>query len=175
MTRPELDSKDEEFGPYAQYLGTELWPSAPSSIGQDLQIKACGDLVPQYAAAALCKLVRWARYAPTGDAVQHPSEEGREEYARISVLGMALAARACGMHPDHFHAVYGEMGLEHNSPQAPALAPGKALQVDRLLGEVIVSLAGCSDLEGWPVPDLAELAGTVLKDMFTRYDIKEQL
>lgn len=165
--------EDEEFADYENYLNGFVWPGAEtrgaSSGGHTYVgtlLGAEGPEMPQaYAANALAKLVRWARHAPVGDTALRHDEDAREEFVRVSTLGVALAARACGLEPEHFHALYGEVG------------PGEDAHPHYLLGELVVALGDA--LEGLghrlSVPQRAQVAGALLEALMARYRVTERL
>lgn len=148
----------DDYGPYASYLHTNLWPSVSS--GQAIPVIR-DEMSPQQAASSLAKLVRWARVAPEGDVATLPDEDSREEFARKSRLGQALAARACNLEEEHFHALYGEFGDRADADPHQVLA------------EVAVSLkAGIGD---WNLAQCIALGSSVLHELYQHYEIKERL
>jgi hypothetical protein len=156
-----MTERDEEiFAPYESYLDVVIWPS------MDRQGEVTYTLVeemqaPQHAASALAKLVRWARYAPVGDICRHPDEDSREEAARDSRLGHALAARALNLSEEHFHALYGEYGA---TPDADP---------HQVLAELAVAL-GDYGLGDWNLQQRIRLAASVLERLATVFAIKER-
>lgn len=153
--------KDEEFAEYEGYLDGNVWPSAEgtaASSGGYTMVDT--EMAPQYAAAALCKLVRWARFAPVGETARYADEDAREEFVRRSYLGTCLAARACGMLPEHFHAIYGEIG------------PGADVEPRELLHRVVAIIEAATELEYLPA---IELAAALLSDLIPSYRITERI
>ena len=98
---------EEVFGPYAAYTESTLWPSIRDGH-KDLEQIDVEEMPPQRAAACLSKLVRWARYEPTGEYAAIDDTDLREEEVRASVLGRHLAARALGLTEPMLHALVGE-------------------------------------------------------------------
>lgn len=100
------------FAPYQYYLGGEAWPSV-AHTGGDISTKPVfteedeQGMAPQNAAAALAKLVRWAVHQPEGEGAAIYDHSAREEWARHTVLGEALAARALNLRSRaEFDALY---------------------------------------------------------------------
>ncbi len=81
---------------YGPYLPGQLWPSLDWKTGETSLVSIEG-MAPQHAAAALNKLVHWAKFAPTGDVALIDEVTAREEWVRRAPLGRALAARALGL------------------------------------------------------------------------------
>lgn len=154
-------SKDEEFPDYEGYLHGTLWPSLDTSAPSSGGYTEVGEsMPPQYAAAALCKLVRWARFAPRGETARYVDEAMREEFVRRSTLGVALAASATGMTPEHFHAVYGEIG------------PGADVEPKELLHRTVDVIEASTGMEYLPA---IELAAAILGDLIPSYRITERI
>lgn len=102
----------DDYANYEDYLHTHVWPKADPRTGELEHVVVNRDeMVPQYAAAALAKLVRWARSAPVGDISLFPDEDSREYEVRSTLLGKALAARAVNLDVDTFFGMYGEFGV----------------------------------------------------------------
>lgn len=155
MTYPRSEPKDEEYGAYQDWLHTSLWPA---SVKAGEELKDVAEMAPQHAAAALAKLVRWARYAPAGQVALLPDEDSREDEVRVCPLGSALAARACNLDPDHFYGLYGEYG--------------SAIDADfhEVLAEMAVTL-GDEGLEDWQLRDRLVLSAKVIAALGTRFRI----
>ena len=148
---------DDEYAPYAGYLSSAVWPSLDRD--GDVITTVVEDMAPQHAASALAKLVRWARQAPAGDVARHHDEDSREYAARTSRLGQHLAARACNLTEELFHAVYGEFG---------ALPDADPHQV---LAETAVAL-GDYGLSDWNLQQRIALAASVIERLMTVFAIK---
>lgn len=147
-----------EFEHYEGYLDTNIWPSV--SAGGSLYVER-DTMSPQQAAASLAKLVRWARIHPVGNIALVAGEDEREEYVRKTRLGMALAARACNLEEEHFHALYGEFGSRKDADPHQVLA---TLAV--LLKE------GIGD---WTLSQCIALGSATLQELYQAFEIKERL
>jgi hypothetical protein len=100
------------YANYEDYLHSHVWPKVDPRTGETETVVVDRDeMVPQYAAAALAKLVRWARSAPVGNISLLPDEDSRECEVRGTELGKALAARAVNLDVDTFFGMYGEFGV----------------------------------------------------------------
>lgn len=152
-------NRDDDFAPYAGYLSMAVWPS--NATYGEVATSLVEEMAPQHAASALAKLVRWARTAPEGDITMNPDEDTREEAVRQSRLGHALAARACNLTEEHFHALYGEYGA------APDADP------HQVLAELVVAL-GDYGLGDWTLQDRIKLGAATLTRLLTVFAIKEQ-
>ena len=152
------ERKDDEYADYASYLDTALWPASVKS-GEEL--KDTTDMPPQYAAAALAKLVRWARHAPEGATALLPDEDSREDAVRRSMLGTYLVARAANMDPDHFYGLYGEYG--------------SALDADYhdVLAEMAVTMGDCG-LEDWGLRERLVLSAQVIDRLAKRFRVVQR-
>ena len=148
-----------DFGPYESYLNTNLWPSRSS--GAVLQVDR-DEMSPNQAASSLAKLVRWARMAPMGDIAVLTGEDEREEVVRKTRLGTALAARACNLEEEHFHALYGEFGDRADADPHEVLA------------EVAVAL-GDHGLEDWPLNERIKLGAKLTAELMRRFEVKEPI
>lgn len=107
----------EVFAPYERYLDSTLWPSIRDGKKEleHVDIDERNDLgqhrmAPQYATAALHKLVRWARTEPAGEVATYDDIDAREEFVRGTVLGRHLHARSVGLTEEQLHALMGETG-----------------------------------------------------------------
>lgn len=97
---------------YEKYLDGDEWPSESGRAAHDLDgfhpdMKPVYDMPPQYAAAALHKLVRWAR----DGAMSAEQEDEYEKRVRSSTLGRLLARKALGI--EDFE-LYQEHGIERS-------------------------------------------------------------
>lgn len=154
------EPKDEEFPDYQDYLQSPyVWPSAVGR-GSREEHKDVPEMAPQYAAAALAKLVRWARYAPVGEASLWPDEDARENFVRMTPLGVGLAARACNLDPDHFYGLYGEYGA------------GKEADYHEVLAEMAVTM-GDHGLGDWQLKDRIVLSAKILEAL-ARFKITQR-
>ena len=81
-------NRPEKFADYDSYLDGNVWPSLTAN--DQVERKYVDDMPPQYAAAALAKLRRWAfsQYATELDCERYWIEVQRKPLARL------LAARA---------------------------------------------------------------------------------
>lgn len=149
----------DDFAPYAGYLATVVWPS--NRAFGETEHTYVEEMPPQQAAASLAKLVRWARTAPAGDITMNPDEDTREEAARQSPLGLALAARACNLTEEQFHALYGEYGA------LPDADP------HYVLAELVVAL-GDYGLGDWTMQQRIKMSASVLERLATVFAIKER-
>lgn len=106
---------------YNDYLDGDEWPSESAKavvneFGQlEPEMKPVIDMPPQYAAAALHKLVRWAKEG----ALSFEQEDEYERRARGSTLGRLLARRALGI--EDFE-LYQEHGIERRPLSAHELS-----------------------------------------------------
>lgn len=148
-----------DFGPYAEFLDTSVWPSERSH--GDVNHVLVEDMSPNQAASCLAKLVRWARLEPYGDITLHPDEDSREEAVRHTQLGEHLAARAVNMTPEHFYAVYGEIGA----------LPDASLH--DVLAEIVVAL-GDLGLADWTWQDRIKLGAGLLDRLEERFRLKDK-
>ncbi len=128
---------------YEKYLDGDVWPSESGHAQRDPlgiyepELKPVYDMPPQYASAALHKLVRWAR----DGSMTAEGEEREERRVRSSTLGRLLARKALGI--DDFE-LYQEHGVDNEALSAHQLA--------RALARPIISTV---DL---PISDVARLA-----------------
>lgn len=155
-----MTRQDEVFQEYAPYLATTIWPSVEKGYTGE-KYTPVEEMVPQYAAAALAKLIRWAKYAPSGDITMHADEDSREEAVRKSRLGMALAARATNMTEEHFHAMYGEYGV------------GSEALIHDVMATVIQTLHD-KGLADWQAKDLAVLSWHIAEALDNTFVITER-
>lgn len=99
---------------YSDYLEGDLWPSESAKAVYDAngtynpELKPVIDMPPQYAAAALHKLVRWAR----DGAMSAEEEDEYERKVRSSTLGRLLARKALGIQD---FDLYQEHGVDRDS------------------------------------------------------------
>lgn len=155
------DKDPNDFAPYEGYLDSLLWPSFNSRTGEiSAVIVDRENMPPQYAAAALAKLVRWARIAPGGMIAMHPDEDSREYEVRSSVLGKALAARAVNLEVDTFFGMYGEFGV------------GEDADYKQVVAELAVSL-GDHKLD-WDMRKRIELAMGLADDLGKAFRIVDR-
>lgn len=154
-----MTAYEDDFAPYAGYLSGVVWPS--NKAYGETEHTYVEEMAPQHAASALAKLVRWARMAPAGDITMNPDEDTREEAVRQSRLGLALAARACNLTEEHFHALYGEYGA---APDA---------DLHQVLAEIVVAL-GDYGLGDWTLQDRIKLGASMLERLATVFAIKER-
>ena len=87
---------EEVFAPYASYLDSVIWPSIKDGR-KDLEHVDVLEMPPQRASACLGKLIRWARFEPTGHLATIDDVDLRQEEVMRSVLGESLAARALSL------------------------------------------------------------------------------
>lgn len=152
---------------YAMYWHTLNWPSDTNrdSQGQPT-FTAVSQMPPQQAAASLAKMLRWVHTNPVGQQVGQDLDT-REEYARKTELGLALAARALGLtNGEEVYALYSEASdlrlaesiatkevlevvfdvLEHSHPLA------NAADIGRVAGEVTGYLINRFQISRLPQP-----------------------
>jgi hypothetical protein len=146
----------EDWGPYENHLDSHVWPGADKFV-----VVERDEMPPQYAAAALAKLVRWARVHPVGEIATLHGEDEREEYVRKTRLGAALAARACNLEEEHFHALYGEFGARKDADMHQVLAATAVLLQE-----------GIGD---WTLTQCIALGSALLQELSRSYEIKERL
>lgn len=150
-----------DFAPYAGYLHGSVWPTINARTGEAGHVVIERDsMPPQYAAAALAKLVRWARIAPEGDIVAYPDEDSREVAARESELGKRLAARAVNLEPDIFFAMYGEFGV------------GKEADHREVVAEIAVTL-GDAGLD-WSLRDRIKVGMDLTEVLVKQWKLTER-
>jgi hypothetical protein len=145
----------DSYSEYAAYLDSPLWPSSSRDTVVDVE-----SMAPQNAASSLAKLVRWARFAPQGEVALYPDEDSREEAVRKTRLGMHLAARACNMVEEHFHAMYGEYGV------------GTEAALSDVVGIVLEALH--EQLKDWPVRNTATLAWHVTEALDKNFQLADR-
>lgn len=157
-----MTEKDpNDFGPYEGYLDHNMWPTWNPRTGEAKVVMVDREnMPPQYAAAALAKLVRWARIAPAGMIAMHPDEDSREYEVRSTTLGRALAARAVNLEPDTFFGMYGEFGV------------GEDADYKQVVAEVVVSL-GDHGLD-WDMRKRIELSMHVVEDLGKAFRVVEK-
>lgn len=150
---------------YAMWLPMDVWPSDSqrNSLGQPMRVPVW-DMPPQQAAAALAKLVRWARGAPAGDLASVAAVDDRENVVRDSRLGQCLSARALSL-PDveHVYALYHQAG---DLPDRPDEADN---------GQVLATIYDALHRAN-PLANPADLVATVTavgEDLIAGYDIYE--
>jgi hypothetical protein len=143
MARRDQDTP-EQFGDYPTYLDTHRWPSYDASAGEVL--KYVDEMPPQYAAAALAKLRRWAmgQYADDLGAERYWAEVQRRPLAR------ALMAKATSV-----------------DDLTEALEPARGYSTEQATHIVArMMLEGASDDED--VFDIAKKASRAVTNMYKR-------
>lgn len=150
---------EEVFGPYAQYLASALWPSIRDGR-KELEVVEVDDMPPQRAASCYAKLIRWARYEPTGEISMLDDIDMREEEVRGSVLGRHLAARALSMTEPQMHALFGEVG--QGASQDPHVTAA----------ELVVAMG--ERFPDWALKERIELAMYLAHKLDERFVIKER-
>lgn len=94
---------------YDGYLDGDEWPSESGRPMMDSggsyqpEMKPVYDMPPQYASAALHKLVRWAR----DGAMNAEQEDSEERRVRNSTLGRLLARKALGIEDFELYSEHG--------------------------------------------------------------------
>ena len=155
------DKDPNDFGPYEGDLDTALWPTFNPRTGEAKVVTVDRDTMPpQYAAACLAKLVRWARIAPAGMIAMHPDEDSREYEVRSTDLGRALAARAVNLEPETFFGMYGEFGV------------GEDADYKHVVAELVVSL-GDHGLD-WDMRKRIELSMHLVDDLGKTFRVVER-
>lgn len=150
---------EEVYGPYETYLHVPLWPSIRNGM-QDPEIADVTEMAPQHAAAALAKLVRWARREPTGQLSMIDDIDMREEEARTSPLGRHLAARALSLSEPQMHALFGDVG--QGASQDPHVTAA----------EMVVAMG--ERFPDWALAERIELSMYLAGKLDARFVIKER-
>lgn len=150
---------NEVFPNYSLVMESAMWPSIANGQ-KDVELVEVDEMPPQRAAASLAKLVRWARFEPSGDMAVIDDIDLREEEARTSTLGRHLAARALGLSEPMLHALMGDTGQ------------GKGVDTHTTAAELVVAMG--ERFPDWNLGERIELGVYLAAKLDDRFVIKER-